>query len=111
MMRWAALKNDGGTIWASVSPLENPCWKEVFACAASAAWFPETAGDKGAVPVTKRLFNGALFSSELAIVAGNMSVNKPNPPRITVLLPAPNGLQAKPMRGCQLMLVYLLKAW
>src|ERR1700733_1928234 len=42
---------------------------------------------------------GALFRKLSATVAGNTSVNRPKPPRTTVLLPEPNGDQEKPTRG------------
>src|SRR5579883_41415 len=112
MIRWVALVNDGTTnsgllasISASVCPAAKPCTNDVLACATSAAWLPATAGDRGALPAWNGLFSGELFSRLSAIVAGNASVNRPKPPRITVLVPAPNGLQAKPILGCQLRLV------
>src|SRR4030095_8721331 len=112
MMRWVAFVNDGTTnsgllawISARVCPAAKPCTNDVLACEASAAWFPETPGANGACPTWNGLFNGELFSRLSAIVAGKASVNSPSPPRITVLRADPNGLQAKPILGCQLMLV------
>src|SRR5258708_26090649 len=106
MIRRAALKKDGGTktafccwIWAKVSPARKPCTNEVLACAARTAWLPFTLGDNGAAPVINRLFSGALFSRRSAMVGGNMSVNKPKPPRITVPVASSGGDQAKPLRG------------
>src|SRR5258706_253509 len=94
-----------------VSPAAKPVTNEAFAAAATAAWLSATSGDSGANPTWKGFSRGELFNNESAIVAGNMSENNPNPPRTTVFLPEPNGLQAKPTRGCQLMLVYLFSAW
>src|SRR5215470_12895258 len=111
MMRWVALVNEGTTnnglpawISARVCPASKPCTNDVFACAARADWLPDAVGASGACPTWNGLFSGELFSRLSAMVAGNASVNSPKPPRITVLRADPNGLQAKPILGCQLML-------
>src|SRR5262249_31579297 len=112
MIRWLVLVNEGTTnsgllawISARVCPAEKPCTNDVLACEANAAWFPDAVGARAACPTWNGLFRGELFSRLSAIVAGNASVNSPKPPRITVLRADPNGLQAKPILGCQLMFV------
>src|SRR4029077_5617512 len=116
MIRRAAFVKEGTTnkgfeawICASVCPAAKPCTNDVLAPAASDAWLPETTGDNGAVPTWNGLFKGELFSRLSAIVAGKASVNKPKPPRITVLGPEPNGLHQKPNPGPALTFVYFGK--
>src|SRR6202789_1322897 len=89
-----------------LAPLWNPAWKALFEAAATCcplvgfAGFALMEGSPRSAPrSTKPTLVGALFRKLSATVAGNTSVNIPKPPRTTVLLPEPNGVQEKPARG------------
>src|SRR5581483_3181369 len=109
-MRREELVKLGGTknglvaaMLASVPPLLNPVTNEALAPAAVDCWLPATSGERNPGPTVNGLLTGGLFMKLSTTVAGNTSVNSPKPPRKTVSRPVPNGLHAKPKRGCQLM--------
>src|ERR1700728_3360188 len=95
-----------GTLEESVlklAPLRNPAWNALSEEAASCCPLVGLVGlaliegpPRSAPGSSKPTLVGALFRKLSATVAGNTSVNIPKPPRTTVLLFEPNGVQEKP---------------
>src|SRR5580704_8703872 len=108
-------------IEARVPPLANPCDSAVFEAAALENTLPlKLAKPPAACCVGARfpkilnpsneLYTGVFCDTLSAICPGNVSMKNPKPPRTTVFF-SPNGVQAKPTRGCQAMVVNLGSAW
>src|SRR5579872_1831763 len=100
--------------WARVCPPLNPVSRAAFEAAAvlktlpGAPAKPPAATWPGARLPTivnwKGFTRGMLLDSVSAICPGNVSMNRPMPPRRTVFF-RPSGDHEKPNRGCQAMFV------